>query len=821
MNIHFAPMRAAELGQAVDSPFIQSLRTVAASGTMPFSVTAVPAQADIIIPDLDLDMLVNPKRQVRLASILAGCPGIPIEHRQKICILTAAPDFPRHLGEGMRFVSLATAGRPPDCLWFCDDLWSRDTRRDADFCYDLDSPSFLLHNLPRVGTTLAVVQTDVFRNPTLVASALLASRFYVAQAPAIGGLQEYVLFLLSLSAGCIPIIIGHSPLPGAPTIDYDDIAFRVGHNTASLTTIRNIARTIRPEEVRDRAAAARALYLRHFTPQVALPQIMRAIRESAPTSHPIPPIQPQRFENRDALFEYAWQQVFIRPTETPRLAIYGCGKLIHTLVTALARSERHLKVKELTILDDAPAQQQFMGHSVLHPSQAPAVDTVILGSDHHEPRLREKARRVFGQNVSIRGISDVLREAGMNIIDYWTMTYAYPTKVSPMAPPPLSMGSKPLLRAPTRPERIQYLSGIMVCVGYADFLEWTLPLNIRHFDRLVVVTSPDDLATQRVARTAGATLVVSDSYRVNGAPFNKGKMLNAGVSAVDADGWLLFTDADIILPDDCRSKIASLTVDTNTLYHASRFNIPSDNHEQWLRRYVDSREGVDQITFYDCDPFGYFQLFSPRALPIRALFPAVCSETFDNAGGIDIHFFRMWHDSPECATARLDLSVLHIPHGAWSANWEGRVDMPLNGATKGQPQEDAANGWTMVAYIRGGDIQMLKPIPRSGFIKLVDCANGASTIIANGNGYPRFVCHTHNDILMAGICSGEPGETSLAFDTDGRPLSGWGIGVLPGTNIRSWAWANTSIKKTSFMVYHNPCLPQAETGALVRREGPS
>jgi len=57
------------------------------------------------------------------------------------------------------------------------------------------------------------------------------------------------------------------------------------------------------------------------------------------------------------------------------------------------------------------------------------------------------------------------------------------------------------------------VNGITVSVGYDDLLAITLPRNARHFERVVVVSSPDDKATAKVvASVANAELFVTDVF---------------------------------------------------------------------------------------------------------------------------------------------------------------------------------------------------------------------------------------------------------------------------------------------------------------------
>ena len=76
---------------------------------------------------------------------------------------------------------------------------------------------------------------------------------------------------------------------------------------------------------------------------------------------------------------------------------------------------------------------------------------------------------------------------------------------------------------------------VMVSVDYADLLSITLPRNRHHFERVMVVTTPNvsDLATREVARANNAELFCTNSFYDDGAHFNKWKALE---QALDK-GW--------------------------------------------------------------------------------------------------------------------------------------------------------------------------------------------------------------------------------------------------------------------------------------------
>jgi hypothetical protein len=61
-----------------------------------------------------------------------------------------------------------------------------------------------------------------------------------------------------------------------------------------------------------------------------------------------------------------------------------------------------------------------------------------------------------------------------------------------------------------------------VCDRYHDFLRCTLPQNKFHFDKMVVVTSPEDREAQRVCEFYRVECVPTDALRSRWKQFCKG-----------------------------------------------------------------------------------------------------------------------------------------------------------------------------------------------------------------------------------------------------------------------------------------------------------
>lgn len=220
------------------------------------------------------------------------------------------------------------------------------------------------------------------------------------------------------------------------------------------------------------------------------------------------------------------------------------------------------------------------------------------------------------------------------------------TKDSYTAGPRVSAGNRSMM-----PKK---LSAVVVCVGRAEHLRQTIEHNAKQVDEMIVVCHPDDTATGSVIRSVpGVKWVDSDRCFDGGSAFNKGKLLNDGLRALGPGAdWVVLTDADIFLPDNLREFVFSHALNPGVLYGASRDN---------------GSPGIPQV---NGQPNGYFQLFNRRALAIRDTWPAVMSEEFCSAGGVDSWFLIRWPSDKRVMIP--ELTCRHIPHGEGiGAGWNG------------------------------------------------------------------------------------------------------------------------------------------------------
>ncbi|MBF0528889.1 MAG: glycosyltransferase family 2 protein [Deltaproteobacteria bacterium] len=787
-----------------------------------------PMAADYFMPDVDLDHVrINRKISRTLFEFLALNRYFENESlRDRFLLPTARRDFPFDDFKCSIVISAnpgaATSSSTLANTWFCPDLQQSTIKKETIFCTPaafppLASPLDLRPWLPHAGSTRLIDPITLPNHPDQAIHPLNSSVFYVTPPPE-EELAGIMAFMAALSVGCIPIVIGLGRLPGEPEVNYDSAIFRVTAGPSSLATVRDLAAALTPEELITMSQAGRRIYLKNFTPAEAISRLFEAIprcRQASPRATR-PPISKQ-VENKHRFIDMMCASIrAIYPGSYGwKAAIYGRGRYLDPILASLAKHVESPKL--IAIIDENPEVTHYQGYPVVRPENCQTPDLIILGSDRDEQGAKVEAARLFPM-ARVFSFSDFCGRRQPDYSPYGMLPLNNPHHFS--REDRMSMAAM-LALPPFRPRRLDRLQGVLVCVGYADFLHWTLPLNIEHFDRLVVVTSSEDTATRKVAERCGAYLVISDSWRDGGAAFNKGKMINAGLAVLDPDTWTILTDADTILPDHLRPSLLQLTLNRNVLYFAPRFNIPDNNQEAWLEGYVRGREGLDQVIFQYAAPYGYFQLFHPQAEAIKSPFPRIYSENFHNAGGVDLHFMSLWQ-KPFHLSEVLDLPTFHISHGSFATNWSGRISSRLGTGDLSQVKFNSGPaGWRQIGYLVGHGFETRVPFPEGGFLKFVRCDTEEYIIVENipvGKGYPCFVSSRSNDglnLTLCGICSGLSGEVALAFSSSGRILSGWGIGLIPSSGLPSSVWAGRHIDHTNFDVLHKSVLDRDEKKALI------
>lgn len=232
------------------------------------------------------------------------------------------------------------------------------------------------------------------------------------------------------------------------------------------------------------------------------------------------------------------------------------------------------------------------------------------------------------------------------------------------------------------------LEAVTVCVNYADFLAETLPLNKPLFDRIVVVTTPEDKATQRVCEYWHVECVQTRAFGIEHGRFQKAAGINVGLRALSQDGWVVHLDADVVLPPLTRRIIENADLDKRQLYGADRHNIvgykawrkhvrrPQLQQEAGIYVHADRYRVATRFAPMDRGgyiPIGFFQLWNPRGSGVRT-YP---DGPKANAGSSDMLFAAQWPRSRRALIPEVIPYHLESERARQGANWSGRKTRPF------------------------------------------------------------------------------------------------------------------------------------------------
>lgn len=204
------------------------------------------------------------------------------------------------------------------------------------------------------------------------------------------------------------------------------------------------------------------------------------------------------------------------------------------------------------------------------------------------------------------------------------------------------------------------LAAVLVCVDYSDFLELTLPENKDQFDNIVVVTSPQDKNTQRVAAQNNVTCLITDIFYEKGAVFNKGGGLNLGIKhIIHGCDFLTILDADTIVPKNFRQNSPWEFMHKNILYGGSRrFIWTYKEYQEYKLGYL-KEESFELVRGEGC---GFCVITSSKSdvyLKYSNYYPN--SRTAEQ---VDIDFLKRFHPEVKGIGFLPELNCIHLgPHG--------------------------------------------------------------------------------------------------------------------------------------------------------------
>ncbi|HEX4487671.1 MAG TPA: glycosyltransferase family A protein [Terriglobales bacterium] len=236
---------------------------------------------------------------------------------------------------------------------------------------------------------------------------------------------------------------------------------------------------------------------------------------------------------------------------------------------------------------------------------------------------------------------------------------------------------------PHAPDAKFKLEAVVVCDRYHDFLRCTLPQNKFLFDKIVVVTSPEDRETQRVCEFYHVECVLTDALRSRWKQFCKGAGINEGLARLSKRDWVVHLDADIWLPPLTRNLLANANLAKRMIYGIDRFivrgyrawdqflELPKLQHECNAFVHLNNSFPLGTRIMQDYAggyvPIGFFQLWHPRVSGIMK-YP----EGHTTAGREDTLFPQQWPRGLRGFIPELIGYHLESLDSGFGTNWKGR-----------------------------------------------------------------------------------------------------------------------------------------------------
>ena len=235
------------------------------------------------------------------------------------------------------------------------------------------------------------------------------------------------------------------------------------------------------------------------------------------------------------------------------------------------------------------------------------------------------------------------------------------------------------------------IEAVITCVDYPDFLEQTLPFNLPHLDRVVVVTSFDDDNTRAICAKWSVECISTDAFFEKGESFNKGHGINMGLQFMRQNGWMLHLDADVVLPLSFRNMLGKSALQRDSLYGAARANVrgwkawekikskwftnPQFGHNCLVDTPAENPMGATLVhKQYGYCPIGYFQLWHSSYMKrFNIRYPDIQG----TAEHDDVQFALRWSRKNRIQLPTVRVFHLESDDAKMGSNWNGRKTKPF------------------------------------------------------------------------------------------------------------------------------------------------
>ena len=222
------------------------------------------------------------------------------------------------------------------------------------------------------------------------------------------------------------------------------------------------------------------------------------------------------------------------------------------------------------------------------------------------------------------------------------------------------------------------LVGLCVSYQYFDTLQYTLPVNYIHFEKLYIITQHDDKETIDFCRKFSNVEILYYSFKTPGKAFDKFGAMNMGQAIMYRhypDAWYVNLDSDILLPNNLIDLLLEENLNKDCIYGGIRNNVYQTSELLDKKKVIENKENTE---------FAYNDL---RTIPDTPLFILGCFQLYKkkvfhrddlkDAGYGDVCFCQ---DNFQVFCVINNIFYYHL--GAGSVNWSGKVvsfikDVPI------------------------------------------------------------------------------------------------------------------------------------------------
>jgi hypothetical protein len=186
---------------------------------------------------------------------------------------------------------------------------------------------------------------------------------------------------------------------------------------------------------------------------------------------------------------------------------------------------------------------------------------------------------------------------------------------------------------------------VTVCIGYDELLAITLPRMLEHLRSVLVITEPEDTATQQLVQQYSRAFCLKTNACTDYGMFNKGRGIDEGLDIAGRTGWLLIINPDIVLPP----VLTEFEITPDKLY------MPRRRVLEDAESYTDDLDWQTVPLRYERQGADYFQLFH-ASNPVLSKKPwySMRGKTSHNCS---LAFQKRWQAVNK---VRLPFEVLHL-----------------------------------------------------------------------------------------------------------------------------------------------------------------